>query len=207
MKTEFALLLIIPLILQIGCEKQSRHGEPPLNPANMDLTVEPGVDFFRYANGNWMAQNPVPDDFSRYSAFEQLAERNNDDIKALLDEAASKADKRGGNWQKIGLFYTMGMDTVQIEEQGLAPLAAEFSRIDSLKTVIPGSRTNRLDARLRYFVALSLLGRPGRKKQQSSDCPADAGWAGHAGPRLLSRKRRSLARTAAGVSSPSAGNV
>jgi len=134
-KTEFALLLIIPLMLQIGCEKQSRHGEPPLNPANMDLTVEPGVDFFRYANGNWMAQNPVPDDFSRYSAFEQLAERNNDDIKALLDEAASKADKRGGNWQKIGLFYTMGMDTVQIEEQGLAPLAAEFSRIDSLKTV------------------------------------------------------------------------
>ena len=133
MKLRFYLIpaLMLCLLVVLGCERQSRNSEPPLNPANMDVSIAPGEDFFQYANGTWVENNPVPDEYSRYGAFEQLIERNNDDIKTLLNEATKKRGQTGSNWQKIGEFITDHWKLVTIVGLaiiGIFVLFAEMSK-------------------------------------------------------------------------------
>src|ERR1044072_1548676 len=64
---------------------------PPLDPKNMDTSVKPGDDFYLFANGNWIKNNPVPPEFSRWAAFNELAENNNDALHEICEKAA------GGN--------------------------------------------------------------------------------------------------------------
>lgn len=105
---------------------------------NMDKSVSPGSDFFRYVNGNWMKNNPIPDDESRWSAFNVLNEDNQAKLKLLFEEAASGTHK-DAIWMKIGNFYKSGMNTDLIEKNGSEPLKPFLQKINqskSLKDVI-----------------------------------------------------------------------
>jgi putative endopeptidase len=89
---------------------------------NLDESIDPGTDFYQYANGGWIKNNPLPDEFSRYGSFDALAEENNELVKKLVEEvAASNADKGSIN-QKVGDFFRTGMDSARIEEEGITPL-------------------------------------------------------------------------------------
>ena len=59
---------------------------------NMDTSVKPCDDFYQYGDGNWIKANPVPADKSRWGSFEELADRNRDTLKAILDEVSAKKD-------------------------------------------------------------------------------------------------------------------
>lgn len=108
----------------------------PLDRKNMDLNVSPAVDFYEYANGSWLKNNPIPGAYGRWGAFEELADRNNTKLRTLLEDAASdKSAKKGSMTQKIGDFYASGMDSAAIEKQGIKPLQPEFQRIDKIKNV------------------------------------------------------------------------
>ena len=89
---------------------------------NMDMTVKPGDDFFAYANGGWMARNPIPDDYSRYGAFEVLRNTN-------LERTREIAEKDSG---KIGMLYKIAMDADKLNADGTSPVASLFAEIDSL---------------------------------------------------------------------------
>lgn len=103
-----------------------------INPANMDTTVKPGDDFYKYANGNWMKNNPIPDAYSRYGVFEVLEEQNRDNLKTIFDEVSKdKKAKQGSIQQKIRDFYNSAMDTVSIEKAGISPLKAELDKINA----------------------------------------------------------------------------
>jgi len=105
-----------------------------LDPANMDLTVRPGDDFYQYANGNWIKNNPIPPEHSRWGNFEQLAESNLNQLQVILNSAArDKNAPKGSNIQKIGDFYTTGMDEAKIEAEGITPLKKEFKRIADIE--------------------------------------------------------------------------
>ena len=106
-----------------------------IDSANMDKTVQPGVDFFKYANGNWIKKHPVPAEYSNYGAFEVLMEKNYGDLKSIMEDAAkdSKAEKNS-NKKKVGDFYETGMDSAKIEKDGVKPLSDEFALIDGIKT-------------------------------------------------------------------------
>lgn len=99
---------------------------------NFDFTIKPGDDFFTYVSGNWMKKNPIPDDESRWSAFNVLNKENQMKLKTLFEEAANGSHKES-DWLKIGDFYSSGMDSVKIEEQGIKPLQTYFDKIDNLK--------------------------------------------------------------------------
>jgi putative endopeptidase len=104
--------------------------------ANLDFAVNPGDNFFLYSNGSWMKSNPIPEEYSRYGSFNLLAESVKDNLKVLLDEAANTKDaEKGSALQQIGDFYSIGMDTVKIEEAGLSDLQAELDLIDNIKTI------------------------------------------------------------------------
>lgn len=120
-----------------GCSEQGKekNAEPALNAANMDTTVKPGDDFYRFANGNWLKNNPIPAEYSRYGAFEVLEEENYDQLKTILaDASADKNAAQGSINQKIRDFYNSGMDTVKIEKNGISPLKAELDQINAFAT-------------------------------------------------------------------------
>jgi putative endopeptidase len=120
-----------------GCDNNGndKKAEPALNAANMDTTVNPGEDFYKYANGNWLKNNPIPAEYSRYGAFEVLEEENYTQMKTILAEASADKDAAIGSVnQKIRDFYNSGMDTVKIEQNGITPLKAELDQINSFST-------------------------------------------------------------------------
>jgi putative endopeptidase len=106
------------------------HG---LNLADLDRSVSPCDDFYRFANGGWVKNNPVPAAYASWATFNKLHDRNEDALHTILEEAAKdKAAKPGTNWQKIGDYYASCMDESQVESAGLKPLAPEFARIAAI---------------------------------------------------------------------------
>jgi len=121
--------------LSPGCKNQSKTAKV-IDAANMDTTVKAGDDFYAYANGNWMKKNPIPAEYSSYGAFEMLAEDNLKQLKTIFEEASKdKNAAKGSVNQKIRDFYNTGMDTVQIEKDGINPLKAELAQVDAFSSV------------------------------------------------------------------------
>lgn len=134
MRLKIFYLILTSLILMLGCKSQKEEVKPALDISNMDPSVRPGDDFFAYANGNWVKNTVIPEDKSRYGSFDILQEENNKILKTILEKAAAKKDEeKGTSWQKVGDFYTSGMDTASIEIKGLDPIREDFERVKSIE--------------------------------------------------------------------------
>ncbi|MEI8047138.1 MAG: M13 family metallopeptidase [Bacteroidota bacterium] len=119
-----------------GDKGKDKKAEPAINAANMDTTVKAGDDFYKFANGTWLKNNPIPAQYSRYGAFEVLEEENYVQLKSILAEAsADKNAAEGSVNQKIRDFYNSGMDSVKIDKDGINPLKAELEQINSFATI------------------------------------------------------------------------
>jgi putative endopeptidase len=106
-----------------------------IDSVNMDGSVKPCENFYQYANGGWIKANPVPADKSRWGSFEQVADRNRDILKSILDEVSARKDwPKGSIEQKVADFYASGMDEAAIEKAGTAPLKPWLAKVDNLKT-------------------------------------------------------------------------
>ena len=102
--------------------------------SNLDRTVKPCDDFYKFADGGWVQKNPIPADHSSWATFNQLHDKNEDLLRQILDEAAKdKSAQPGSNWQKIGDYYASCMDESQIESAGLQPVDPELQRIAGIK--------------------------------------------------------------------------
>ena len=100
----------------------------------MDPSVPPLKDFYQYANGKFIRDNAVPAAYSSWGQAEILNNRNQDQIRVLLQAAAASKAAHGTDEQKIGDFYASGMDEAAVEKAGVAPLKAELGRIAALRT-------------------------------------------------------------------------
>ncbi|MFA9200034.1 MAG: hypothetical protein ACEQR8_02435, partial [Cypionkella sp.] len=111
-------------------------GEWGFDPAGLDPRVDPGDDFFAYANGKWLAANPLPPEFSRYGAFTMLDEKSTADVKALVDELVAKdPSARSADEARIVAAYQAFHDTAAIDAAGMAPAQpylAAIGQADSL---------------------------------------------------------------------------
>ena len=101
--------------------------------AGIDSSVNPGDDFFMYANGTWMKTTVIPDDQSGWGSFYTLYENNLKNLHSILDEAAKGSPAKGSLEQKVGDFYASGMDTVAIEKVGAEPLKPMLAKIEAVK--------------------------------------------------------------------------
>ena len=132
----FAGILAVALSTE-GCggPSKDKKASPAIDAANMDTTVKAGDDFYKFANGTWMKNNPIPAEYSRYGAFELLEEENYVQLKTIFAEAsADKNASEGTVNQKIRDFYNSGMDTVKIDKNGISPLKSELDQIDAFST-------------------------------------------------------------------------
>ncbi|MFW5662161.1 MAG: M13 family metallopeptidase [Bacteroidota bacterium] len=139
--SNFFLLLALPALLAFNAcseadnEKDVNEGKEMNNAIdrnNMDLSVKPGDDFFRYANGKWMAENSIPDEYSRYGSFDILNEQNEEKLKTLLQQASRSDAPEGSIEKQIGDFYFAGMDVQKIDLLGISPLKPELDKIDNI---------------------------------------------------------------------------
>jgi putative endopeptidase len=100
----------------------------------MDQSIKPGEDFYKYVNGAWLKNNPIPPAYSRWGAFSEITVNNDKIIKTILEDAASGIASQGSNQQKIGDIYFTAMDTVRIENDRFNPLIPYFNKIDAVQT-------------------------------------------------------------------------
>src|SRR5258705_9196316 len=103
------------------------------NPANLDKTCKPCDDFYQFAMGGWMKSNPIPPEFPTWGSFTVLADRNQESMRGILEDAGVSNAATGSNQQKIGDLYASCMDTTAIEAAGTKPLAKDLEAIEKLK--------------------------------------------------------------------------
>jgi putative endopeptidase len=101
--------------------------------ANLDRTCKPCDDFYQFAMGGWLKNNPIPPEYSEWGSFITLADKNQQALRGILEAAAANTSAApGSNEQKIGDFYASCMATSAIDSQGLKPLQDELSAIDAI---------------------------------------------------------------------------
>jgi putative endopeptidase len=103
------------------------------NPNQMDLSVKPSMNFYKYAVGDWIKKNPVPADKSRWGTFNQLRDKSLIDLKNIIKENENKKFKEGSIEQKVIDFYLTGMNLKKINEQGIRSIRNILKKIDNIQ--------------------------------------------------------------------------
>jgi predicted metalloendopeptidase len=108
---------------------------PAFDVKNMDTSVKPQDDFFTYANGTWLKKTPIPPEESRWGSFNELIEKNNDALRVVAEKAVKTPvdPKLAPEVQKVGDYYSSGMNEKAINAARSKPLEEEFKRIDAIK--------------------------------------------------------------------------
>ena len=108
---------------------------PSLDLSDMDRTVNPCVDFYRYSCGGWLKKNPIPSDQASWSVYGKLYEDNQRFLWGILEEAAKPSPVRTTVEREIGDFFAACMDEPGAEKAGAAPLREELDAIAALQSV------------------------------------------------------------------------
>ncbi len=134
MKKKHFVALAVMATTMVGCfGGKEAHNTTGIELANLDTTVAVGTDFYRYACGGWMKNNPLTDEYSRYGTFDMLIENNRKQLLELIEDMAAKENPAGSLGQKIGDLYNLAMDSIARNEQGIAPVKAQLDKIAGLK--------------------------------------------------------------------------
>jgi endothelin-converting enzyme/putative endopeptidase len=98
----------------------------------MDRTVNPCVNFFQYACGNWIKKNPIPSDRPAWDVYAKLTEENQRLLWGVLQKASDPGHPRSPNEQKIGDFFHACMNEAAVDQAGITPLNPELQAIAAL---------------------------------------------------------------------------
>lgn len=101
---------------------------------NMNDSVAPGTDFYQYACGGWIKNNPLKPEYSRFGSFDAVAETNREQMKELILSLANEKHEKGSVAQKIGDLYTMLMDSTRQNKDGIKPIEADMKKIADVQT-------------------------------------------------------------------------
>lgn len=135
MKNKILFGLIITSLCLAACNGEKSAdlaAVPALNPENFNTAVAPGEDFYEYATGGWQVAHPLKPEFSRYGAFDMLAENNQIRLNDLFKEMTKMKTEAGTDEQKIVDLYTMGLDSLKLNEEGIAPVLPFINELDSV---------------------------------------------------------------------------
>jgi putative endopeptidase len=125
------IFYVLPVVLwlMVSPSAQSAPPQPALNFDAVDKNVDPCVDFYQYACGNWLKTAEIPSDQTSWGSLVELREKNTGIMRDILEKAAENAAGRDAVTQKIGDYYDSCMDEKTVEAKGLEPLKPELARI------------------------------------------------------------------------------
>lgn len=127
-------IIVIASLLVSGFTNAQEIKMKYIDPANMDLSIKPGDNFYLYANGNWIKNNPIPASKTRWGSFDVLREESSKRLQGLLEYAAANTQK-DRKTQVIGDFYASGMDSLAIETKGYTPIIPDLNKINTLNNL------------------------------------------------------------------------
>jgi putative endopeptidase len=140
LKRAFRITLLICLVLVLQMPgliavDTSNNDTLAFDPGNMNTSIHPGDDFYRYVNGRWIEKNPIPSDKTDFNEFVIVGDRTDEQVRRLVEQASNNtsAQKSSLEW-KIGRLYSIGMDTNSINRQRTGPLQGELEQIDNITT-------------------------------------------------------------------------
>ena len=116
-------------------KKDDTGSKPDVLASNMDTTVNPGEDFFQYANGGWIKKNPIPSEQSSWGIGNLVIEENLARLRKISEKAAASNAAKGSGDQKIGDFWTTAMDSAKINADGLKPIQSLLDKINAITDV------------------------------------------------------------------------
>lgn len=119
-----------------GAKKETQKAAdavPAIDLSAMDTTVMPNHDFYMYANGNWIKNNPLPDGYARYGSFDMLRKNALQASKDILEEMKGSIAK-GSDEEKAYKLYEMSLDTVKLDADGAKPILQYLSEVDAIKS-------------------------------------------------------------------------
>lgn len=134
-KTEMKKKTLLAAMMLATLSAGAQNLSSGIDKANMDLSVKPGTDFYRYAAGGWLKKNPLDAEHTSNGAFTDLYEQNQKRIQGLILEYATHPQPKGTLGQKLGSLYNLMMDSVRLNREGYAPLKPTLARIAAIKSV------------------------------------------------------------------------
>lgn len=131
MNKNFFIPIVALSIIGSSCKEKEMK---TLDLNNLNTEISPKEDFYEYACGGWIKNNPLKDEHARYSSFSKLGEDTEAQIKDIIEDLASANAIENVNAQKIATLYNVIMDTAKLNEQGYTPIKPKLQRIENLKT-------------------------------------------------------------------------
>ena len=143
-------MLLVAFVAAVGCRAPERPSQAAAAPAGtvspgldlsaIDRSVDPGDDFYSFANGAWLKRTEIPADRSTWGPSEAMSEEAARRTRELLDAAGRASPAAGTVAQQAADYYSSYMDDTAIEARGLTPLKAMMTRIDAISSVADLSR-------------------------------------------------------------------
>jgi len=133
--TAVGLFMFTGAMTKTSAEPSTPESGGDILAANLDRSVDPGQDFFDYANGGWLARNPIPASESGWGIGNLVDEELYIKLRTINEQAAQAHAPAGSDEQKVGDFWTTAMDEAKADRVGITPLNAELALIDAIKTV------------------------------------------------------------------------
>ncbi|MBR4809562.1 MAG: M13 family metallopeptidase [Bacteroidales bacterium] len=127
------LIIIAAAALAAACTSDAPK-VAGINYDYMETSVKPGDDFVKYATGHWLDYNPQPLEYPRWSTIDKVADDNVKTLAELIQDIASRENRKGSVAQKIGDLYNMAMDSTRLNAEGAAPLQAHLAELDAINT-------------------------------------------------------------------------
>lgn len=116
-----------------SCTSEPKTLNAGIKLENLDTTAVPGNDFFQYACGGWMKNNPLTEEYARYGSFDKLRTNNTERLRDLIGGIAGQQNPEGSEARKIGDLYNIAMDSTRLNNEGCSPIKADLERIAAIK--------------------------------------------------------------------------
>lgn len=134
MKKVILLSLIAGAVTSTGCITPIQDTPAgAINLANLDTTISPANDFYQYACGGWMKNNPLKPEYARFGSFDQLRNNNEEQLKGIVEKLVNTSHDINTIPWKIATFYEIGLDSTKLNKEGVSPILKDLDAIFAIK--------------------------------------------------------------------------